>query len=145
MPRVPQELRLHRAIAAGPLEAGQGQLDEARERFARAAEVRRDQLGELDPQVAEALVALGDVALAQKKPQEALSYLERAAIAVDGSKARPEQRAEAHFTLARALRQAGRDRERVHALAVQAQGEYRAGELPGEADAVHDWLAKNGR
>ena len=124
---------------------GAGMLDEARERFARAAEVRRDQLGELDPQVAEALVALGDVALAQKKPQEALSYLERAAIAVDGSKARPEQRAEAHFTLARALRQAGRDRERVHALAVQAQGEYRAGELPGEADAVHDWLAKNGR
>jgi tetratricopeptide (TPR) repeat protein/predicted Ser/Thr protein kinase len=124
---------------------GAGKLDEAKQRFERAAEVRRDQLGELDPQVAEALVALGDVALEQKQPQEALSYLERAVIAVDGSKARPEQRAEAHFALARALHQARRDRERVRALAIQAQGEYRAGELPGEADAVRDWLAKNGR
>ena len=124
---------------------GLGKLDEANASFARALEARRAQLGELDPLVAESLVALGEVALAHDRVSDAVGHLERAVIAVDGSTARPEQRAEAHFALARALTRAKRDRPRVRALAGQAEGEYRAGQLPGEADAVKDWAAKNAR
>lgn len=53
--------------------------------------------------------------------------------------AKPEQRAEAHYALARAL--LTRDRARARELAAGA-ADYDAGTMPAEAAVVRAWLAR---
>jgi tetratricopeptide (TPR) repeat protein len=91
-----------------------------------------------------ALVDLGKVLLDEGKPTLAVPILEKTVRIRDQSEPNPENVAEAHFALARALwsATAGQDRPRALALATTARDSYRA--LPGhqkELTAVDAWLA----
>jgi tetratricopeptide (TPR) repeat protein len=91
-----------------------------------------------------ALVDLGKVLVDEGRPGPAVPVLERAVRIRDQSDPNPENVAEAHFALARALWSTpqGQDRPRALALARTARDSYRA--LPGhqkEFAAVDAWLA----
>jgi tetratricopeptide (TPR) repeat protein len=100
----------------------------------------RETIGDDTPEVAEVLVVLGDLALAQNDPPAALPLLERALqIRSQGGIPR-RQLADARFALARALRAAAADAPRSRELAQQAADAYQADAAATELAAVHAWL-----
>jgi|JI10StandDraft_1071094.scaffolds.fasta_scaffold07591_9 serine/threonine protein kinase/tetratricopeptide (TPR) repeat protein len=108
---------------AGVYEA-RGDFETARGLYARALTVW-EKLGPTHTDVAYALVGLGKVALAENDADTAISLLERAVTIRDGQTAPPEDRAEAHFALGRALWEM-RQLPRARTLVLQARMEYTA-------------------
>jgi tetratricopeptide (TPR) repeat protein len=107
----------------------------------RAAAIAEKAHGPTHPDVAAALSALGALRAAAA-PAEAIPLLDRALAIREAGEVPPEALAETRFALARALRQARRDRERAGRLAEQARDAYAALGPRGAADGrrVEAWL-----
>jgi hypothetical protein len=113
--------------------------------FTRALDVLQRKLGAHDAYTAFPLKGLGLVQLARGRPGEALPLLERAlavrtqsAVAAD-----PQELAEIHWGLARALAALGRDRARTRTLAEAALAGYRGlgSESAPRVQEIVRWLA----
>ena len=107
--------------------------------------MREKVLREGHPAIAESLLGLGKAQLALHQPARAIAPLERAL-------AMPEMaplttRASTEFTLAKALAELGRERERARKLALQARDGYsRHANEPSRSKLlaeITDWLRRH--
>src|SRR5690606_37558629 len=122
-----------------------GAYDEAKALYERALAIWEKALGPEHPGAAYSLDSLAQVALAQHRPADAITYAERAVSAREAGDAAAELVAKSRFLLARALWGApagkSRDRDRARALAVAARDAYRGVDGKEEARAeVEAWL-----
>jgi tetratricopeptide (TPR) repeat protein len=124
----------------GAAEARLGRSVEARRDLQRAVAIFEKTLAVDDPDLAEPLLRLGQLALAEKRPATAIAPLERALQlrAHDGDPC--EMLAEVEFALARALAESGSNRPRARALATDAEAQWRAGGKKAEAADVAAFL-----
>jgi len=95
------------------------------------------------------LMALGLGYLGEGLAEEALPPLERAVAIRDHKERHPGALGEAHFALARALKQVGRDAPRARALALAARAEH-ASDTPSQSSQrwlaqIDAWLAADAR
>jgi len=110
----------------------------------RALAINEGALGPDHPDLGRSLTTIGQSLIALDRPVEAIAALERA-LAVRSTSAVDSIRvAETRFALARALRDAGRDRARARELAEAALASYRgAGErTAAESRDVSAWLRR---
>ncbi len=115
---------------------------EARAELDRAQVIHEKALGKDHPDLTYALVALGDLLLAQGRPAEALPFLERA------QKLTPEGniRADVRFALARALWAAKRsERPRAVSLATEARDYWQRLGHASRLEVTSQWLASHSR
>jgi tetratricopeptide (TPR) repeat protein len=109
----------------------------------RSLAIRERALGPDHADVSYSLENLGAALIGVRQPAKAIPTLERAiAIRARGGGG-AEDLAEARFSLARALWDAGQDRSRARALATQAHEGYVHAGQAGEADKVSRWIAEH--
>jgi serine/threonine-protein kinase len=118
-----------------------GEHEQARATYERAIAVREAAQGKNHPGLAESLLGLGEVLLAQANPQAAVPAFERALALSEGAGTRILARS--RFGLARALWDAGRDRERALALARQALDDLGLLGRTREQERVARWLSEH--
>jgi tetratricopeptide (TPR) repeat protein len=124
-----------------------GDDEGARTLYERALAINEKALGPDHPDVAYALMGLADVALAQRRPTDAVPLAQRAVAVLETNGVAAEDLADARFRLAQALWDApegkGRDRARAVTLAEQARDVFREAGT-GRAEYLADvekWLA----
>ncbi|MCH9684911.1 MAG: serine/threonine-protein kinase [Deltaproteobacteria bacterium] len=119
-----------------------GEHDQALDALSRAIEIHRTTLGPDHPEAAPVLVGLAEANLGLGRASEALLHAERAVSIVEASNTPPENRADAQFALARALRDTHGDTEHACALAHNAQQSYSAYGSDGDhaRHRVEVWL-----
>jgi hypothetical protein len=110
----------------------------------RALALREKALGPAHPHLAETLVGLGRVALAQRRASEAVSLARRAVGLREDGKSPPAQVAEARFVLAQALWEANEDRTRAVEVAELARDDYQDLGNTSQLAEVDAWLAEHG-
>ncbi|HYI00391.1 serine/threonine-protein kinase, partial [Hyalangium sp.] len=112
-----------------------GRHAEAREKYTHAMALQDKVLPAGHPDRAELLLGMGRLGLDQRRPADALPFLERAL------KLAPEgMRAEIQLPLAQALWEARRDRPRAVELATQAREHWRSQGRKAEAELASQWL-----
>src|SRR5262249_44173199 len=126
-------------------EAALGRHDPAKAHaiFERALKIAEHSYGTTDLSVLTPLDGLGRSALAEKRPRDAVTPLERAADLMKVIPTLPDRRARVAFALAQALWDAHGDRGRARTVATRARADYEtAGErFTTERDEVDVWLA----
>ena len=127
----------------GQLAKRLGRTSVAIARYSRSLKVLRETLGTDHPRTSPPLRGLGDVTLAEGDVAGAIEYLEQALRVASGEGHDPGYRANAEFSLARALDQANKKR-RARRLAVSALDRYRKRGLSEDADRVRGWLVEHG-
>jgi serine/threonine-protein kinase len=118
-----------------------GEYEQARVTYERAIAVREAAQGKDHPGLAEPLLGLGEVLLAQASPGAAVPLFERALTVADG--AGTQVLARSRFGLARALWDAGRERERALSLARQALEDLGLLGRTREQERVARWLSEH--
>jgi tetratricopeptide (TPR) repeat protein/predicted Ser/Thr protein kinase len=104
-----------------------------------------DALGSDHPQLITPLLGLADVMLAQHRAAAAASLAERAVALGESNGSLPTELAQARFTLARAVLEADRDRDRARTLSESARDGYREIGDSTEQAKVEAWLAAHHR
>ena len=127
----------------GQLAKRLGKMSLANERYTRSVEILREVLGVDHPRTSPPLRGLGDVTLAEGDVTGAIEYLEQALRVASGKGHDPGYRANAEFSLARALDRANSKR-RARQLATAAMERYRKRGLSEDAERVHVWLVEHG-
>jgi tetratricopeptide (TPR) repeat protein/predicted Ser/Thr protein kinase len=123
-----------------------GAHDEARVRYEQALGILDKALGPEHPNLAYTLVGLARIALAQRRPTDAVSLAQRAVTVREKAGVSALELGYARFVLAQALWEApadgGRDRSRAVVLAEQARDAFMdAGESgTKQLDEVEEWL-----
>jgi tetratricopeptide (TPR) repeat protein len=132
---------LHRI---GEILLDQRQFQESLARYRRALAIWEKALEPDDPRLAYALTGIGRALTALHDPRGALAPLERARVLREGRLVESMLLATTRFALARALAQAGVDRERAHKLAEQARDGFHAvgGGWQKQLAEVEAWLAR---
>ncbi|MEM9459484.1 MAG: tetratricopeptide repeat protein [Myxococcota bacterium] len=117
----------------------------AAEYYGRALVVFEHALGPEHPHVADTLTGIGNARRGQGDASGAIAPLERAVSILEQGEAAPEIVATVHFSLARALAEAGREPERARTLALRAREGYVNAERTDAAwvAEVDAWLAKH--
>jgi eukaryotic-like serine/threonine-protein kinase len=103
---------------------GEGKPKEARADFERALGILQKANGREHPDVGTQLVGIGATLVATKEAAAALPFLERAMAIYASKPPSAEKIAEAKLTLAKALWDAGKDRDRARTLGLEAAREY---------------------
>jgi tetratricopeptide (TPR) repeat protein len=139
----------HPKVASAVLNLAKVDLEEGRTQaaltgFQRALAVRQKALGPEHPKVVPCLTLVGEATRRVHGARAALEPLERAVALAAKVELPPMDRGKALFTLARALWEAGGDRERALALARKAQQSYAKTPQLAAAEArdVESWLAR---
>jgi tetratricopeptide (TPR) repeat protein len=109
----------------------------------RSLAIRERVLGPDHVDVSYSLENLGAALIGVRQPAKAIPALERAIAIRTRGGGGAEDLAEARFSLARALWDAGLDRGRARALATQAHEGYVHAGQAGEADKVSRWIAEH--
>jgi serine/threonine protein kinase/tetratricopeptide (TPR) repeat protein len=124
-----------------------GRFSEARAMARRAIGIMQGESAPDGVVVSYPLTALGVGYAREGMADQALPFLERAVAIRDDKENRPSSLGEVHFELARALRQAGRDVARAHALARRARDEYASDSTAPTVKAIlaeiEAWLAED--
>jgi serine/threonine-protein kinase len=121
-----------------------GRYREARQSFERARIVWERELGLDHPNLAYALTGIGISYLADGTAASAIVPLERAFKIREMHEIDPSTRAETRFALARALWEAGRDRQRARILAEDARTGYVKAAALAKVTEVEGWLREHG-
>jgi serine/threonine protein kinase/tetratricopeptide (TPR) repeat protein len=117
-----------------------GRSRDARASFEKARIVWERELGLDNRNLAYALTGIGLSYLSDGDAANAVVPLERAFKIREAQETDPSRRAETRFALARALWEAGRDRTRARALAVEARESYAKAEIKAKLAEVDGWL-----
>jgi tetratricopeptide (TPR) repeat protein len=119
-----------------------GRYDEALRAYERSLTIFEGALGSDHPIVAHPLTGLGETYIELQQPEKAIENLERALTIRTAKRVAARDLAATHFTLARALWRAGRERRRAITLAEQARDGFReAGDAGKEPlSQVEKWL-----
>jgi tetratricopeptide (TPR) repeat protein len=118
-----------------------GRTAQARAAFTRALTIEEHSVGKDNILVAYPLTGLAQIHLREHQAASALPLLERALPIQRKSEVDPAGRAETTFALARALAEAGGDRERAERLAREARDIYQGdAKLRGRVGEVDRWL-----
>jgi tetratricopeptide (TPR) repeat protein len=121
-----------------------GRPTEALGYFERALRLRQNKLGARHPELAFPLTGQGEALLKLGRPAEALAPLERALSVRQTSAVPPVELAETRFALARALWEAGGDKERARRLAQEAESALAHPGSEALRTRVQAWLASRG-
>ena len=128
----------------GAVLRAQHKYKEAMAAFKRALAIMEKTMGPSHPWLADALGGIGNVYLDEGDAQAARAPLERAVALTATASVRATDRADAQFTLARALAAADVDRPRAQSLAEAALRVYAASRASAaEKSEVEAWLAKH--
>ena len=120
-----------------------GKHEEAMRQFDQALETWKAKVGEDHPWNAYAHLGVGQIALAEQRPADAITAFERAVAVQEGAAVQGQDLGEARFLLAKSLHLAERDHERALELAKKAKGDYRNQEDGAKYVAeIDEWLAK---
>jgi tetratricopeptide (TPR) repeat protein/predicted Ser/Thr protein kinase len=131
----------------GRIYIGIDRPDAAQPLVERSLAINEARLGKDHPSLADALAPLADVHLRHHAPKRAIPLLERAVALLLHNPGDPAKLANARYSLAQALVEAGQDRRRAVSLAEEARADYLASG-PRAAAAAADvdvWLARYGR
>ncbi len=126
-----------------------GNLEDARRSYEKIVVQTERSMGAEHPQVVPPLLGLARVMHLQGEPGSAVPRLERALELSIASEVRAERIGTVRFSLARALWDEGRDRERATAAGREALQDYVAAadggwDMEEKLQEVRDWLAEHG-
>ena len=113
--------------------------------FRRSLALLERALGPQHPQLADVLTDIGIAQLGLRAPRNAVTPLRRAVALREAHPGDPTDLAEARFTLARALWDAGQDRPRARTLALEARDAYTAAGPRSKKNLaeVNAWLPRH--
>lgn len=130
--------------ALGAVLLRQGKAKEGLDRYSRALSVWEKANGKGFIDNAFALTGMGEAHLMQGEPAPAIPLLERAISLIEEHRSTPKLHAEARLQLARALWDAGKERDRARSLAAEAEKGFLALASDKDVERARAWLKGRG-